>query len=137
MSDAPHTLELIIGPDGRLRCLFDEFIDLAALGRVSIRRGSHVEPTEDGRWTADLSPVGGPVLGPFAGRSQALAAEAEYMASVRPREWGVEWEQRVHDQLVLDQPLLEPAIVDPCADVELLPGRFHEVLSNDQRWEAS
>ena len=31
-----------------------------------IRRASHVEPDEAGRWWADLSPVGGPRLGPFA-----------------------------------------------------------------------
>ena len=79
MSDAPRTLELIIGPEGRVRCLYDESIDLMALGRLTITRGSHVEPTADGGWTADLSPVGGPELGPFAARSQALAAEREWL----------------------------------------------------------
>ena len=79
MSDAPHTLELIVGPDGRLKCLYDEAIDLATLGRLMITRGSHVEPTADGRWTADLSPVGGPSLGPFEYRSQALAAERAWL----------------------------------------------------------
>jgi hypothetical protein len=79
MNDAPRTLELIVEPDGRLRCLYDESIDLAALGRVTITRGSHVEPTPDGRWTADLSPVGGPSLGPFGTRSEALAAERAWL----------------------------------------------------------
>jgi hypothetical protein len=49
------------------------------LGRLSIARGSHVEPTADGRWTADLSPAGGPLLGPFERRSQALAAEVAWL----------------------------------------------------------
>ena len=80
MSDAPRTLELIIGPEeGRVRCLYDESIDLAALGRLTITRGSHVEPTAVGHWTADLSPAGGPVLGPFDSRSAALAAERDWL----------------------------------------------------------
>jgi hypothetical protein len=79
MSDTPRLLELIVEPDGRLRCLYDESIDLAALGRLTITRGSHVEPTADGRWTADLAPVGGPILGPFGTRSGALAAEREWL----------------------------------------------------------
>ncbi len=32
-----------------------------------------------GRWHADLSPVGGPVLGPFGQRSAALAAETSWL----------------------------------------------------------
>ena len=32
-----------------------------------------------GRWLADLSPVSGPLLGPFCLRSQALAAEQEWL----------------------------------------------------------
>jgi hypothetical protein len=68
-------MELLIDPQGIVRCLYDEAIDLSALGRLSIRRASFVEPTEDGQWTADLSPVEGPTLGPFLLRSQALDAE--------------------------------------------------------------
>ncbi|EMB17938.1 hypothetical protein RE6C_01332 [Rhodopirellula europaea 6C] len=33
----------------------------------------------NGQWTADLSPVGGPVLGPFALRSEAIEAEIEWL----------------------------------------------------------
>ena len=55
-------MELLIHPGGDIRCLYGEEIDLAVLGRLRIERGSHVEPTPDGRWTVDLEPVGGPVL---------------------------------------------------------------------------
>jgi hypothetical protein len=30
-------------------------------------------------WTADMSPVGGPVLGPFATRTEALQKETEWL----------------------------------------------------------
>lgn len=46
---------------------------------VAIARGAHVEPDPEGRWVADLSPVRGPVLGPFSLRSQALQAEQEWL----------------------------------------------------------
>lgn len=68
-------MQLIIDPTGTVRCVYDEAIDLGALGHVHVRRGSHVEPDAEGQWFADMSPVGGPTLGPFAIRSDALAAE--------------------------------------------------------------
>jgi hypothetical protein len=64
-----------------VRCLYDESLDLAALGQLSIARASPVEPTAEGQWTADLSPVMGPTLGPFPSRSAALAAEAAWLES--------------------------------------------------------
>ena len=67
--------ELIISPTGTARCVYSEAIDVRSLGRITIRRGSHVEPATDGHWTADLSPVSGPLLGPFDSRSAALHAE--------------------------------------------------------------
>lgn len=63
---------------GEIRHLYNERLDLAALGPASITRASHVEP-EGAQWTADLSPVSGPVLGPFPRRSDALAAEAAWL----------------------------------------------------------
>ena len=51
---------------------------LAKLGAVSIARASLVEPGPDG-WYADLSPVAGPLLGPFALRAEALAAEVKWL----------------------------------------------------------
>ncbi len=72
-------MHLVIKPTGDTTCVYSEAIDLAVLGNLSIRRGSHVEPTSDGKWTADMSPVNGPVLGPFAHRSEALEAEVQWL----------------------------------------------------------
>jgi len=72
-------VQLVVTAAGNVRAIYSERIDLAQLGTVSIRRGSHVEPTGDGRWTADLSPCGGPVLGPFAVRSEAIQAEIAWL----------------------------------------------------------
>lgn len=74
-------MELVIQSGGVVRALYDETIELAALGPLEIRRASHVEPTADGRWTADLSPVDGPLLGPFDQRTAALAAEQAWLAA--------------------------------------------------------
>ncbi|QDU96524.1 hypothetical protein [Lignipirellula cremea] len=72
-------MQRLICPDGTIRCVYAETIDLASIGHVSISRGSHVEPDPDGPWFADLAPVGGPRLGPFARRSDALNAESEWL----------------------------------------------------------
>ncbi len=72
-------MELVVQRNGGIRCVYNEAIDLSILGRVQIKRGSHVEPDDDGRWFADLTPVCGPQLGPFFQRSEALAAEREWL----------------------------------------------------------
>ena len=72
-------MQLVVQPNGSIRCVYDEQFNLRALGTMSIQRGSHVEPTLDGQWTADLSPVAGPVLGPFTLRTAALAAERQWL----------------------------------------------------------
>ena len=72
-------MELLIESCGTVRCVYGEDIDLSQLGRLSIQRGSHVEPTEDGQWTVDLSPVNGPQLGPYSTRTEALAAEVSWL----------------------------------------------------------
>lgn len=72
-------MELLITPEATIRCLYDETLELTALGQLQIQRGSHVEPTADGQWTVDLSPVNGPLLGPFPRRSEALAAEVTWL----------------------------------------------------------
>ena len=67
--------------DGTARFLYsDETAEIAReVGALTIRRASHVEPTSDGQWTADMAPVGGPVLGPFKARVEALASEVAWL----------------------------------------------------------
>jgi len=72
-------MNLVVDHRGGVRAVYDELIDLRTLGRPAIARASHVEPTPDGRWTADLRPVIGPVLGPFGHRSEALEAERAWL----------------------------------------------------------
>lgn len=72
-------MELLISNSGQASCVYDETIDLGSLGKLAIQRASHVEPDTQGRWLADLSPVQGPTLGPFAQRSEALAAEVAWL----------------------------------------------------------
>ena len=72
-------MQIVVTPTGTIRCLYDEAIDLSQFGQLSIARGSHVEPTSDGHWQADLAPVGGPLLGPFVRRSDALSAERDWL----------------------------------------------------------
>ena len=72
-------MELLALPDGTVRAIYSEDIQLTNLGSALISRASHVEPDSQGRWLADLSPVGGPDLGPFDRRSEALAAELDWL----------------------------------------------------------
>jgi hypothetical protein len=74
-------VQILITRSANVRCLYDEAIDLHSLGSVTISRGSHVEPNDAGQWVADLSPVQGPVLGPFELRSEALAAERDWLGA--------------------------------------------------------
>ena len=74
-------MDLLVMPDGIVRAIYAEEIDLADLGSVLISRASHVEPDSQGRWIADLSPVAGPVLGPFRRRSEALGAELAWLVT--------------------------------------------------------
>ena len=72
-------MQLVIGRDGTVRGIYGEVIDLAALGPLDINVPAMWSPMRQGRWMADLSPVGGPVLGPFDRRSDALAAEVYWL----------------------------------------------------------
>lgn len=92
-------MRLIIPPGGQARAIYSEPMAqlLEGLGQYEVKRASYVEPTEElseatkeriyrelgiwpgelpaGKWWADLSPVFGPVLGPFDTRQEAIEAE--------------------------------------------------------------
>lgn len=68
-------MQIIFDESGKARTIYTEAIDLYTLGKFRHRRASYVEPTETGEWMADLSPVGGPILGPFSKRSDAIREE--------------------------------------------------------------
>ena len=72
-------LELVVDAGGGVRCIYGEELDLRKFGKLQITRASHVEPDTDGYWCADMGPVGGPVLGPFKNRTDALGAEREWL----------------------------------------------------------
>jgi hypothetical protein len=72
-------MQLRIDPKGQVHCLYTEVLDLACLGKLAISRASFVEPDAEGRWWAELAPVGGPRLGPLQRRSEALAAELAWL----------------------------------------------------------
>ena len=72
--------KIVIGTDGTVRIIHDDDLAqvLAPEGVQVTRRASHVEPSPGG-WSADLGPVGGPVLGPFKRRDEALRAEVDWL----------------------------------------------------------
>lgn len=94
--------EIFVEPDGRVVFIHDDDLaDALVEGAADTRRASHVEPAagwcpvhhkeRDGLcgldcdrlgegWVADLFPVGGPVLGPYDRRGQALAAELRWLS---------------------------------------------------------
>lgn len=72
-------MQIAIAADGTTRFIHNDVLDAKALGAASIRRASHVEPNDDLTWNADLTPVNGPVLGPFPTRGAALEAETLWL----------------------------------------------------------
>ena len=77
-------LVIVISASGSLTFVWDDdLLPLFDLGRSQISRASHVEPTAVGLWTADMAPSGGPVLGPFTFRREALNAEREWLRDHR------------------------------------------------------
>ena len=69
-----------INPDGTAVMIYTEDIDVTSLGNVtSITRASTVEPVNGNQWAADMGIISGPVLGPFAKRSDALSAEIHWI----------------------------------------------------------
>lgn len=74
-------MRIVIETNGSAKCLYGEAIQLAALGSLKFERASHVEPDADGNWLASI--INGPTLGPFARRSEALKAEADWLITNR------------------------------------------------------
>jgi len=99
-------MQIIIEPTGDMRMIDSDAIDVDALGIGVRRRVSHVLPVnpvlrsvfrylrdrfgETGRvaeftrrwpclWQADMSPVGGPVLGPYRDRAEAIENEVVWL----------------------------------------------------------
>jgi hypothetical protein len=65
--------------DGIVETLYEDDLNLDQIGEMDIRRASHVEPNNNGKWIVDLSPVNGPKLGPFKKRKDALKAEVKWI----------------------------------------------------------
>lgn len=85
----PKSKSIIIKPDGTILFVYDDrLLPLLEEGDANVVRASHVEPVRtevtlewltDFSWVADLSPIGGPRLGPFLMRSDAIAAEIKWI----------------------------------------------------------
>jgi hypothetical protein len=83
MSKPTKQLKLVV-KNGTIRAIYDDALaPLLCDGEVSVKRASHVEPDviAPGHcwWSADLTPVDGPILTGFGTRAAALKAEAEYL----------------------------------------------------------
>lgn len=95
-------IDVWIGEDGGVQCIYsDDVAILFETGEAIVARASHVEPHARGGWFADMSPVGGPVLGkngaigdvdvtwndvePFKTRAEALAAEVAWLRAEMAR----------------------------------------------------
>ena len=77
--DAPDEITIIAG-DGQVRFIYsDALMDLMDEGDPEVRRASHVEPAKGGGWVADMSPVGGPMLGPFDTHAEAIRTERQWL----------------------------------------------------------
>lgn len=87
------TRKVFVAPNGEVRFVYSDEVmtALGRIGRETVRRASHVEPTQDGGmvvWFADMSPVGGGSQY-FVTRAQALAwevRELERMGAPLPQE---------------------------------------------------
>ncbi len=91
MSD-DNELEIFIDLEGDIQHVYsDTLVDMFGTDadRVAVGRASHVEPHESGGWSADMSPVGGPVLLKdgvgFPTRAEALQAERKWLADAMSR----------------------------------------------------
>ncbi len=70
-------INVLIRPDGSVVMIYQEHLSLTALGPGKVKRASEVNPDGEGKWWAQI--YRGPKLGPFAKRSEAVAAEIRYL----------------------------------------------------------
>lgn len=81
----PKDLTLFICPDGGLEFIYDDELAVAlrGIGKPVTQRASHVEPTEDGRWSVDVSPITrhlSPfIIGCYDTRAEALSEEQKWV----------------------------------------------------------
>jgi hypothetical protein len=73
------TIQIRVRGDTVRHIYHDGLLALANQGRAVTTRASHVEPCAEGGWMVDLSPVGGPNLGPYPRRDEALDIEVEWL----------------------------------------------------------
>lgn len=64
---------------GEVVFIFEDHHPMMELGPATIQRASHVEPTEDAMWQADMKPMGGPKLMPTTSREQSLLLERAWL----------------------------------------------------------
>ncbi len=75
-----NEVQIVVEANGEVKFIYsDDLADLINMGDVEVRRASHVEPIASGGWSSDMSPVGGPILGPFNLRAEALSAEVQWL----------------------------------------------------------
>jgi len=74
-------MTLTVSPSGLITYVHTDALAplVADAATVQITRASNVEPDPGGQWWANLAPVGGPSLGPFDLRRDALAAEVAWL----------------------------------------------------------
>jgi hypothetical protein len=73
-----NEMKLVVDAGVDVRCIYDEALDLREIGKLQITRASHVERDAEGDWW--VGPSGGPLLGPFRSRTEALGAERGWLA---------------------------------------------------------
>ena len=76
-------MEILITPDGNIRHIYSDELTgvFTEDGTVNTFRASHVEPAKNEGWTADMAPMGGPVLSGFKLRQEALDAETRWITN--------------------------------------------------------
>ena len=71
---------IAVAPEGEVTMIYsDAMVELMDQGEAQVTRASHVEPGVHGGWVADMAPVGGPLLGPYRLREEALQAEVAWL----------------------------------------------------------